>query len=307
MAYPRKSAAKQTQADILDALDLKTGNDVATSGVKPTVKIQTITPRQAEKILADQNQRNRDLRESRITHLAGIIDRGEWRLTGDAICFDLDGVLLNGQHRLAACVASEKPIQVLVLRNLPRANQDVMDDTLSRKLADALRLRGEADVHQLGAGINWYARLMYAEVANSPFYANNAMRPSVPQLLAFYAENPGLREAHLASSSVRRELKLRPGPLIAIYYRLGLVDVAHRDVFFESLRTGANLDLGDPILRLRRYCESERDRVTRQKNPDWQWVAITIKAWNAWREGRPVHAQAFRYGPLQREDWPIPK
>lgn len=310
MELPRKASADRTAEEVIDALGLKEATDIITNGqvVKPSVRIQTITPAQAEKILADQNVRNRDLRETRVTQLAGIIDRGEWRLTGDAICFDLDGVLLNGQHRLAGCVAADKPIEVVVLRNLPRANQDVMDNTLTRRLGDALKLRGEVDVHRLGAGINWYARLCYIEATGSVFYANNAMRPSIPQLLTFYGDNPGLRDASAESVQVGKALTLRPGALIALWYRFGLIDPAHRDLFFESLRTGADLPLSSPILKLRRYCENERlDRTRRRGSPDWQWVAITIKAWNYWRESRPVHsALTFHYGPVQKDNWPIP-
>jgi hypothetical protein len=277
--------------------------------VKPTVGIRTITPTQAAQMLDEQNVRNRSLRESRVTHLAGILKRGEWMLTGDAIVFDLDNVLLNGQHRLAACAVSELPIEVVVLRNLPRKSQDVMDDTLSRKLGDALKLRGETDVHKLAAGIGWYARIVYAEMTNQAHYANDAVRPSIPQLLQVYAENPGLRDAARKSQKVQKQLKLRPGPLTALWYRFSLVDEAHTEVFFDKLRSGADLSEGSPILALRRYSENERDR-SRRRGPDFKWVAVTIKAWNAWREGRTYKEQyslSFNYSPLVKENWPEPE
>lgn len=276
--------------------------------IKPKSRIETISPARAEKILADQNIRNRDLRESRVTHLAAILDRGEWKLTGDAIVFDLDGVLLNGQHRLAASVAADKPIEVLVLRDIPRENQDVMDDTLSRRLGDALKLRGETDVHKMAAGIGWYARLVYAEITGNAHYANNAMRPSIPQLLQLYAENPRLRDACRDCTAVQRALRLRPGPLVAVWYRLTIVDQMHTEVFFEQLRTGVDLSEGSPILALRHYCENERDRNRgRQKAPDFKWVAVTFKAWNAWREGRSLQTVSYIYTPLSREAWPEPE
>jgi hypothetical protein len=277
--------------------------------VKPSIRIETVSPERAEKILSEQNIRNRDLRQSRVEHLAGIISRDEWKLTGDAIVFDLDGVLLNGQHRLTAAVAAERPIEVAVLRNVPRVNQDVMDDTLSRRLGDALKLRGETDQHALAAGINWFARLLYAEISGAAFYANNAMRPSIPQLLEFYATYPGLKDALVAVRPLIRTLKLRPGPAIAVRYRFEQIDPKHAEAFFDSLRTGASLPEGSPILALRRYVDNERDRTrgSRRVGPDFKWVAVTIKAWNAWREGRPVNVLAYTYTPLTREQWPVPE
>jgi hypothetical protein len=275
--------------------------------IKPSVRIETITPAKAAQILDEQNIRNRTLRESRVAHLAGILQRGEWRLTGDAIVFDLDGVLLNGQHRLAACGAVEIPIQVLVLRNLPRENQDVMDDTLSRKLADALKLRGIGDNNALAAGITWSARLTYAEITGYAHYRNDAARPSIPQLLRYYEDHPGLEEAMVQVRPAMKTLKLRPGPAIAVRYRLNQLDVDEAALFFDSLRSGANLDEGSPILALRRYCENERDRYRRKSaQPDFKWVAVTIKAWNAWREGRSVQVLQYSHTPLAKEQWPEP-
>jgi hypothetical protein len=275
--------------------------------LKPTVRIERITPARADSILAENNLRNRDLRESRVTHLVGNIERDEWRLTGAAIVFDVDGVLLDGQHRLAACVIAEKPIEVIVLRNAPRESQDVMDDTLRRNLGDALRLRGEHDVFRLGAGIAWYARIVYAEISGTPHYANNARRPSIPQLLQFYADNPGLSEASVESRPATRALKLRPGPALAVYYRLMLVDAKDTAIFFDKLRTGADLPEGSPLLALRRYSQEEINRGRgRARNPDFKWVAVVVKAWNAWREGRDVKVLSYVYSGTTRETWPEP-
>jgi phosphoglycolate phosphatase-like HAD superfamily hydrolase len=287
----------------------QTAEQVGVNGkvVKPSVRIETITPAKAVEILDEQNSRNRQLRESRVIHLAGILQRGEWRLTGDAIVFDLDGVLLNGQHRLAAAGAADMPIQVLVLRNLPRENQDVMDDTLSRKLADALKLRGETDNNVLAAGINWSARLTYAEITGFAHYRSDAARPSIPQLLQFFSDHPGIQEAMVQMRPVIRQLKLRPGPAVAVRWRLNQVDEAESALFFDSLRSGADLSEGSPVLALRRYCENERDRYRRKSaQPDFKWVAVTIKAWNLWRDGDAREVLQFNYTPLNKETWPEP-
>jgi hypothetical protein len=275
--------------------------------VKPTCRHEVITPAKAEKILTEANIRNRDLRDSRVVHLVENIKRDEWRLTGDMIVFDLDGVLLNGQHRLAACVLADKPIEVFVARNLPRESQDVMDDTLRRNLGDALRLRGEVDVFRLGAGIAWYARIIYAEITGSPHYADNARRPSIPQLLELFDENQGLRDCLSLSGPAMRALKLRPGPTLACYYRLRLVNATEADLFFDKLRSGADLSENSPILALRHYSEEERNRGRgRVRNPDFRWVAVVFKAWNAWREGRSVKVLSYMYSPTTRETWPEP-
>jgi hypothetical protein len=257
-------------------------------------------------MLDEQNIRNRRLRESRVVHLAGIIDRGEWRLTGDAIVFDENGVLLNGQHRLAACGAVGRSITVIVLRNLPQANQDVMDDTLVRRLADALRLRGITDEHALAAGVGWLHRIYYADTQGLIHYRNDAARPSIPQLLKFYDEHDQLQEAMVQMRSLWKPLKLRPGPAIAVRYRLNEIDSAEAALFFDSLKTLVNLPEGSPVLALRRYIDNERDRYRKSAQPDFKWVAVTFKAWNAWRDGRSLAVLQFSYTPLHKDTWPTP-
>lgn len=68
----------------------------------PSVKIEQITPAMADKYLSTMT-RNRKLRDSAVVRFCHIIERGEWRLTTDAIGFDSNGHLINGQHRLTAC------------------------------------------------------------------------------------------------------------------------------------------------------------------------------------------------------------
>jgi hypothetical protein len=275
--------------------------------IKPSSRIEVISPQRAEKILEETNVRNRDLRESRVIHLVEILKRNEWKLTGDALVFDLDGVLLNGQHRLAAAALAEMPIEVLVLRNVPRENQDVMDDTLSRRLGDALKLRGEVDVHRLGAGIAWYARIIYAETTGSPHYADNARRPSIPQLLRLFDDNQGLRDGITGVGPAMRALKLRPGPSLAVWYRLSLVDAGENEVFWEKLKTGEDLPSGSAILALRNYSQGEIIRGRgRVRNPDFRWVASAIKAWNSWRDGRSIKVLSYMYTGTTRETWPEP-
>ena len=150
------------------------------------------------------------------------------------------------------------------------------------------------------------ARLVYAEISGSPHYANNAARPSIPQLLQFYRDHPGLHDTLVPARPVMVALKLRPSPLGALWYRFSLIDAQQCEMFFDQLRTGANQGEDSPILLFRRYCENERDSRIRRRNPDWRWTAICVKAWNAWREQRPVRALTYAYSPVQKERWPEP-
>jgi hypothetical protein len=144
-------------------------------------------------------------------------------------------------------------------------------------------------------------------MTGTPHYADNARRPSIPQLLQVFDENQGLRDGLTKTAPAMRALKLRPGPALSVWYRLSIVHAAEADLFYDKLRSGADLSEGSPILALRRYSQEEINRGRgRQRNPDFRWVAICFKAWNAWREGRSVKVLSYSYTPTTRESWPEP-
>lgn len=104
-------------------------------------ELTTITPTIARQWL-DQNTHNRRLKASYVDRLARDIEQGHWRINGEAIKFGDDGTLLDGQHRLAACIKADKPFTSIVVYGLPIETQDVMDSGKSRSVADVLTLNG---------------------------------------------------------------------------------------------------------------------------------------------------------------------
>lgn len=271
--------------------------------MKPTVRIQTITPKMAEKML-DGNTHNRKLREHRVIQYAQVLQGGEWELTGDCVVIDEDGVILNGQHRLSAVVTAEMPADMVVLRGIPRKTQDVMDTQMKRSIGDALRLRGDTDVNNLGAAIAWLHRLEYARRTGDIHYATSAQRPSIPRLLSMLDERPDLRESLKLTAAACRELKMRRGLVSALHYLFSQIDQHEADVFFDRLRTGLDLTANDPIYALRRAMLNDAKSIHRMA--DYRMAALLIKGWNFWREGRRVSILKWNYGGTTQETFPMP-
>lgn len=65
-----------------------------------------------------------------------------WKMNGEAIKFSNTGRLLDGQHRLLACVESGCSVRTLVIRGLPEDTQETMDAGKSRTMANVLELKG---------------------------------------------------------------------------------------------------------------------------------------------------------------------
>ena len=82
--------------------------------------VETITPEIAREYLKSNTKNYRKMQRSHILQLAEDMKAGKWELNGEAIEFNEDGILVNGQHRLAAIVYANKPIQIAVIRGVKK-------------------------------------------------------------------------------------------------------------------------------------------------------------------------------------------
>lgn len=83
-----------------------------------TMVLETITPKIAAEYLT-RNTSNRNRRPTRIQQYARDMGSGNWPVTGESIKFSETGDLLDGQHRLVACVLSGVSFQTWVAHNVP--------------------------------------------------------------------------------------------------------------------------------------------------------------------------------------------
>lgn len=109
-----------------------------------------ISPEMASEFLA-KNRRNRPVREERVDRYSTLMKDREWLPSPDAIAFDYNGRLINGQHRLKAIQQSGETVTALVVWNLPPDAFKISDVGIKRTPADALTVEGFKFPHELAA------------------------------------------------------------------------------------------------------------------------------------------------------------
>ncbi len=114
--------------------------------------IEVIGPQEALKILA-RTRENRPIRRGWVAALADLIKRGKWRTTHQGIAIDLDGYLIDGQHRLLAIIESGKSVGVAVTRGLDKSAYHDIDCGLSRTTGDRLKLLTDPKANQLACSM----------------------------------------------------------------------------------------------------------------------------------------------------------
>lgn len=265
-----------------------------------TSGIETITPQDAERLLGT-NTNNRSVNRRQVELFARAMGRGEWKVNGEAVKIGADGRLLDGQHRLLACVRSGVPLTTLVVRGLPDETQQTMDSGKTRTLGNVLQLRGETSATNLAS----ITRSVYlADLLGVEAAALNDMAPTRGELVEFLDRTPQLRTVMTASQSFSKTSHnlLTPGMFAALWWTLAHVDTDDANRFFSGLATGVDLNDGSPILVLRNTLLERRGRRS-DRDARRRIAALTVKAWNKWRAGDTV--RMLRFGVDER--FPEPK
>lgn len=256
-----------------------------------TCDIEKITPAHAEMIL-NGNEGNRPIRDSRVDELVRTIREGRWRLTNDAIAMTgqshaRPGRLLNGQHRLWACVNAEKPIEVLVLYGADEASYAVMDTGAKRKASDLLP--GPYQSIRKAA-----THAVYCYQRNAMSCTGYALTPGNDEILAAYDAHPAIArivDSHIAEI---KKIARAPSGVVAGFALIREHDEAASETFIAAVLSGEGLTKDDPELTLRNRLIAESTRASRLTPQTY--AAMVVKAYNARRTAAPLAKILFRDG-----------
>lgn len=262
--------------------------DKLTSHAMVEVKYETrnITPALAEKWLA-KNLSNRNVRDAQVAVLARDIRDGHWRQTGEAIKFDWDGRLIDGQHRLHAVIAAQKAVRMLVVTGLDPASQKVLDTGAKRTAGDALRMSGERSNPNVIAAA---ARIVMG-VRSGAISTTGSKMPHVThsEVLDFYeGREEDLAAAAISATRVSKVTGASPSTVAAFAYITAQKDAEASFRFLSDLENLRTTGKGDPIYTLALRIKNIRARNERSTQP--QQLFYFLAAWNAWRSGKCLSA-----------------
>jgi hypothetical protein len=257
-------------------------------------RVVTFTPKLATEWL-EHNKINRTIRDKVVQRYADDMRADRWLMNGSTIVRDDNTNLLDGQHRLWACVVADTNFTTLVVEGVQRDAYKVIDSGIPRKMSDVLRHQGEHSVAQLSAAISLSYRYEHDML-------QGARSPASRQTLLDYLDaNPGIRDGIKIAEAVRRKLRI-PGSVVAtVYYQTAKLNPADAALFFERLMAGSDLGEGSPILALRRWLD-RINRVQGRRVLSEHQLAVVIKAMNAFRHGRTISQLTWR--PASGEPYP---
>lgn len=257
------------------------------SSKEPTVNILTITPEMAAALL-ELNTNNRPLSRARVRMYADSMKRGQWKVNGESIktsCNPLTGQvrLLDGQHRLVACVESGVPFKTLAVADLEESVFSVIDRGKARGNHDVLSIAGIKGGSHIAPAVKYFICL---EAGLNPRNKDSMMLISGEDILDYTRRN--MDEIEWAYAHGRRLAAAIGGIRTAWIIFAGVVAKARgeRDTvekFIEPLVTGEALLHGDPRLALRNWVIRNGD--TRDGALTVENIATYIRVFNQWLAG----------------------
>ena len=256
-------------------------------------KVQTVTPKKAAEWLS-ANTSNRPLSKPVVRGFAEAMRRGEWVVTHQGIAFDVDGVLIDGQHRLAAIVEADQPIDLTVFTDVATDTFDVLDTGKRRNASDVLAIEGEKSATMLATVVR---TVWLFENRPDLNWSGGAARVTNHQIIETLQAHPKLRDFTTRGEQIATATGMIKSSAGAASYLVERVNKrADLTTWYEGIVEGTGLTKGDPRLLFRRAMFNGARKQLGQplrRRDTREHVAFYVKAFNAWANGEPLAQLRF--------------
>lgn len=268
---------------------------------EPHSTFRVVSPEYASRLLG-MNIGNRKVSRQKVEMYAAEMRNGRWQTTGEPIQIDTHGVLINGQHRLLAIIESQCSLLLNIVSGVDPAAKNVIDTGKKRTACDAILMAGHKHAKTLAAA----AKLVHV------YQKRTITSMSRQQNLPTHTDILNIVEGNRLLAKCVNDIPLKkggilpPGNVAFLLYIFSLSDGEKAMAFIEGLVFGYNLAPDSPIVLIRNRLISNAD--SKAKIGTVEKLALTIKAWNAYRQGvklkqlKWVRASSLGY---TKESFPI--
>lgn len=247
------------------------------------VRTKTITPAVAQAMLqqsAELGCSNRKISNKYVELYANEMRSNRWKLNGVAIKLDNEGRILDGQHRLHACVLSGLPFQTIVMTGVENDTFDTLDCGRPRTPAQVLQM-AEVKYHSLIASIIRGS----SEIRNDGHTDMKEKKLSNTAALAEYQANSAMydRAAAVAATAVAESHAMTAKLAGSVYYYLVHDLNQDEDKVEKFIREVTSYDTSSNgiIDKLRKWNLTNRTVKVSERTR----LGYLILTWNAWIKG----------------------
>lgn len=234
-----------------------------------------------------------------VDRYAKDMTKENWQYNGEPIIFGDDGLIMDGHHRLEACVHAGVTFVTDVSFGRPHENFAYVDSGKVRTTYHIAGMAGVPNPAAVSVAYKWVYRLEHDMLHKEGF---NYRLPA-SEIPRMYERHPRLPDSAKSMPQGITSFMTR-GVSVFLHYYLSTVDPLDADLFFESLISGHDLKEGNAILLLRNSLLLRRRVKRRDDQDNLHDIALTIKSWNYWREKRVL--KQLRWPSTPNEKFPVP-
>ena len=245
-----------------------------------TTRICEFGPELAEYILTNLNTLNRPRKARKIIDYRRDMQQNNWSLTGETIKFGTDGLLKDGQNRLAACVQAQTPFRTHAIFGIDPNTFHHMDTGKNRSSEDVLAIMGVPNAAKISHGIKWILTFQEGRTATKKGYSNQDIKDAYLNDL----DNELLQRACSQARRVNRGTAIAYGQMMALYYlasEKGNESTVER--FFEMLIVGNGTARAPVRYLLTTLNKLRTDRITPTPH---QWTVMIGRTWHNFKNGK---------------------
>lgn len=260
------------------------------------IKVVEFSSNDAEIYLRKHNLKNRKYSQKIIDKYAIQMKNGEWQEnSGETIKLSETGVLLDGQHRLAAQAKSGVTLKWTICENIPDVAFEVIDTGKPRMAGDALHVLGVKNSNNVAVIIRGYllfkANIFDAKIGKTPFTSHS-------KIVDLYNEDPEKWNSITTTTLdlyQRGKKILQPGFIGSWYAFLKDEEPEESILFFNKLCLGiGSFEFNDPIYVLRNIFIDQRS--SEMKLTGSMKNAYLIVTWNSFLANKKYTKIPHIYG-----------
>ncbi len=250
---------------------------------KPTMMEMTIDPKLAKFLLTVRSENQIPVRQKFVLLLAHEMEENQWKdLNGDSIKFDINGKLIDGQHRLLAVIKSGNTIKTFAVFGLPEDYIWSFDTVIKkRRVGDYFFSNHIKNYNAIGSAMTLLWRY-----DNDFMDSDSSIYPNALEAWELYQNNTEIDDSFIFARKINQLLTI--GSSVFLHYIFARIDRMKANEMFLSLSTGANLEINSPVLILKNKLSYYRKPGTQARLSMKNYLALSIIAWNKYRKGEKI-------------------
>ena len=278
---------------MITATKESTGTDLFDPNTGLSAMVRTVYPHEAQ-VIIDGQIKNRKISKTTVKKYTKVFKAGRWKLNGEPIIFN-GNTLIDGQHRLMACIESEVPFRALCVYLADDDAFRTLDQGKKRGGSDVLSIAGYQNVTNVASSLAVLVKIdRDGSIATGVGGSTRAVisNEDIEEIARSY---PGLENSCAIAQALYRSLKIKKSAVAALHYLLRRAESKNVDfdihdsicdIFLDRVFSGVDLSANSPELIYRNGLIRHMNQQSRTCTS--YVICAGIICWNNWIEEKPM-------------------